>query len=153
MWADCLGRGPLNFKIPQKKQGPPKRALCVAYAWRRLLLASVGSRSGRSSSGVGSRSGRSSSGVSSRSSGSVSGRGSSGVSSRSSGSVSSRSSSGVSSRGSSSGVSRSSSGVSSRGSVSGRSGFFLLAGRQGQDASGEQDEKLVVHVNLQKWVD
>ena len=72
------------------------------------------------------------------------------VGSRSSGSVSSRSSSSVSSRGSSSGVSRSSSSVSSRGGVSGRSSFFLLASRQGQDASGEQHEKLLVHLNLQK---
>jgi len=142
LFTRCFSNLPEPKQFPESLNAtrPAEAGLVVQQNAEELLLRSVGSRSSRSGS-VGSRSG---SGVS-RSSG----RGSS-VGSRSSGSVSSRSSSSVSSRGSSSGVSRSSSSVSSRGGVSGRSSFFLLASRQGQDASGEQHEKLLVHLNLQK---
>ena len=146
LFTRCFSNLPEPKQFPESLNAtrPAEAGLVVQQNAEELLLRSVGSRSssvGSRSSSVGSRSG---SGVS-RSSG----RGSS-VGSRSSGSVSSRSSSSVSSRGSSSGVSRSSSSVSSRGGVSGRSSFFLLASRQGQDASGEQHEKLLVHLNLQK---
>ena len=145
LFTRCFSNLPEPKQFPESLNAarPAEAGLVVQQNAEELLLRSVGSRSssvGSRSSSVGSRSG---SGVS-RSSG----RGSS-VGSRSSGSVSSRSSSSVSSRGSSSGVSRSSSSVSSRGGVSGRSSFFLLASRQGQDASGEQHEKLLVHLNLQ----
>ena len=146
LFTRCFSNLPEPKQFPESLNAarPAEAGLVVQQNAEELLLRSVGSRSSRSGS-VGSRSSsRSGSGVS-RSSG----RGSS-VGSRSSGSVSSRSSSSVSSRGSSSGVSRSSSSVSSRGGVSGRSSFFLLASRQGQDASGEQHEKLLVHLNLQK---
>ena len=162
LFTRCFSNLPEPKQFPESLNAarPAEAGLVVQQNAEELLLRSVGSRSSRSGS-VGSRSSsRSGSGVSrssgrgssvgSRSSGSVGSRSSSSVGSRSSGSVSSRSSSSVSSRGSSSGVSRSSSSVSSRGGVSGRSSFFLLASRQGQDASGEQHEKLLVHLNLQK---
>jgi hypothetical protein len=154
LFTRCFSNLPEPKQFPESLNAarPAEAGLVVQQNAEELLLRSVGSRSssvGSRSSSVGSRSG---SGVS-RSSGrgsSVGSRSSGSVSSRSSGSVSSRGSSGVSSRGSSSGVSRGSSSVSSRGGVSGRSSFFLLASRQGQDASGEQHEKLLVHLNLQK---
>jgi hypothetical protein len=105
---------------------------------------SLGSRSGGRSSSVGSRSGS----VGGRS-GSVGGRSSS-VGSRSvgsrSGSVGGRSSS-VGGRGGS--VGGRSGFFSSRG-VGGRGFFSLVAGREGQDASGEEDVKLGVHAFLRR---
>ena len=132
LFTRCFSNLPEPKQFPESLNAarPAEAGLVVQQNAEELLLRSVGSRSSRSSSvsRLGSISSRSSGGVS-RSSG----RGSS-VGSRSSGSVSSRSSSSV----------------SSRGGVSGRSSFFLLASRQGQDASGEQHEKLLVHLNLQK---
>jgi hypothetical protein len=104
---------------------------------------SLGSRSGGRSSSVGSRS----SGVGGRSVGSRS----SGVGSRSS-SVSGRSGS-VGGRGGffsgrSGSVGRS--GFFSSRSVGDRGFFSLVAGREGQDASGEEDVKLGVHAFLRR---